>query len=198
MSRSAIIDAIRRNKPAAPAPLPGIPVFANDGADMLETFIATAETGGSQVIRISDSRDIGTALSIRFPDAGIIASPLLFIDTHINLEAVQNPAELEQVDIAVIRGGPGVAENGAIWISEADCMHRVLPFICQHLFVLLDPAGIVQNMHQAYERIRIEKQGFGVFIAGPSKTADIEQSLVTGAQAARSLTIFLTAFSDSK
>jgi L-lactate dehydrogenase complex protein LldG len=33
--------------------------------------------------------------------------------------------------------------------------------------------------------------GFGVFLAGPSKTADIEQSLVLGAHGARGLVVFL-------
>jgi L-lactate dehydrogenase complex protein LldG len=46
-------------------------------------------------------------------------------------------------------------------------------------------------MHQAYERIGNQEYGFGTFIAGPSKTADIEQSLVLGAHGARGLTVFL-------
>ena len=33
--------------------------------------------------------------------------------------------------------------------------------------------------------------GYGCFISGPSKTADIEQALVMGAQAARGVTVII-------
>ncbi len=68
---------------------------------------------------------------------------------------------------------------------------RVLPFITQHLVVLLDESSLVGNMTEAYQKIDIDQDGFGVFIAGPSKTADIEQSLVIGAQGARSFMVII-------
>jgi L-lactate dehydrogenase complex protein LldG len=47
-------------------------------------------------------------------------------------------------------------------------------------------------MHEAYARIEMDpKYNFGTFISGPSKTADIEQALVMGAQAARGVTVVL-------
>jgi len=71
-------------------------------------------------------------------------------------------------------------------------MHnRLLPFICQHLILIIEKKNIVATMHQAYQKIDIAREGFGVFIAGPSKTADIEQSLVIGAHGPRSLTVYL-------
>ena len=46
-------------------------------------------------------------------------------------------------------------------------------------------------MLDSYQLIHNTDYGYGVFISGPSKTADIEQSLVIGAHGAGSLTIFI-------
>ena len=91
-----------------------------------------------------------------------------------------------------MEGTFGVAENGAIWVTEKQMGHRVLPFIAEHLVILLDRQSIVVDMHGAYDRINLSQVSYGTFISGPSKTADIEQVLVMGAQGARSHTVILT------
>ena len=98
---------------------------------------------------------------------------------------------MQDVDVAILQARFGVAENGAVWVTEEDIKIRVLPFIPEHLVALLYTKDIVPTMHQAYERIGTEDYSFGAFIAGPSKTADIEQSLVLGAHGPKSMTILL-------
>lgn len=105
--------------------------------------------------------------------------------------AFLSASELEKVDKAYVKGTVGVAENGAVWIYESQMINRLAPFICQHLVLVIEKKNIVDNLHQAYTKIDVSKEGFGAFIAGPSKTADIEQSLVIGAHGARSATIYV-------
>lgn len=103
---------------------------------------------------------------------------------------VDNPHELELIEVAILQAEFGVAENGAVWISDDYLSHRALPFITQSLALVIPRNALVNNMHDAYNRLT-ETTGWGCFIAGPSKTADIEQSLVIGAHGARSMVIFL-------
>ena len=42
-----------------------------------------------------------------------------------------------------------------------------------------------------YEKVSSTEYLYGCFISGPSKTADIAQALVTGAQAARDVTVIV-------
>ena len=113
------------------------------------------------------------------------------INGNVEEKACDDPHQLETLDYAIVRGEFGVAENGAIWLWDTELRNRVLLFITQHLVLVIPANQIVPTMHQAYERLLFGSEPrFGVFIAGPSKTADIEQSLVIGAHGPRSLTVY--------
>lgn len=190
MSKEKILAHIRANKPAG-KDLPTVPMFPMEMPDLVHAFTAIAEKGFSTCISIGDARDLPTIIQIHYPEAQKIASCFSAFSGNVDLAQVTHPSDLNDIDLAIIPGQMGVAENGAIWVSEAECPHRVLPFITQHLILTLYKDQLVWNLHEAYQQIKIDATGFGVFIAGPSKTADIEQSLVIGAQGARSLTIIL-------
>jgi L-lactate dehydrogenase complex protein LldG len=110
---------------------------------------------------------------------------------NVDPRSISDPHDLADVDFAVLPGRIAVAENAAVWVTGDDVPHRVIFFIAQHIALVVPAGNVVHNMHEAYSRIRFEGSGFGCFISGPSKTADIEQSLVIGAHGARSITIFL-------
>lgn len=109
----------------------------------------------------------------------------------VDLSQVEAPHALQDVDFAVLPGEFAVAENGAVWITDANVRHRVIYFLTQHLALVVPRREMVDTMHAAYDRISLGERRFGAFISGPSKTADIEQSLVIGAHGARSMTVFL-------
>jgi L-lactate dehydrogenase complex protein LldG len=110
---------------------------------------------------------------------------------NVDLDGIDDPHQLQTLDFVVPEGEFAVAENAAVWLTDARIKHRVTPFITQHLALVVRSSQIVHNMHEAYRRIAFQGPQFGVFISGPSKTADIEQSLVIGAHGPRSLTVFV-------
>lgn len=105
--------------------------------------------------------------------------------------SAESGSRFQDVDLVILRAGFGVAENGAVWITDSQLPDRVLPFITQNLVVLVDRGNVVPTLEEAYDRIGAEGYEFGVFIAGPSKTADIEQSLVLGAHGPKTMTVIL-------
>lgn len=159
----------------------------------LVQFVKMTEMVGGQVIEVDPGRDINVLIRELFPDAKEIASnlPEITIATR-NPDTVGRARDLNGTDVGVIRGKFGVAENACVWIPQT-MKEKAVCFISENLIILLPKSQIVNNMHEAYKRIEFDKEydGYGTFISGPSKTADIAQVLVMGAQAARSATILL-------
>ena len=159
----------------------------------LVQFVKMSEMVGGQVIEVDPGRDINELIRELFPDAKEIASnlPEITIATR-NPDTVGRARDLNGTDVGIIRGKFGVAENACIWIPQT-MKEKAVMFISENLVILLPKSQIVNNMHEAYKRIEFDKEydGYGTFISGPSKTADIAQVLVMGAQAARSATILL-------
>lgn len=191
-SRDEILGAVEPNQPAF-IPLPDISAFTGSTDNVAKRFTETLTAIGGKVIEVTSMEEIRdyVAKSMDHGGRNITTVPLLGdIMEHI-YQSDSNPHSLQDVDNAVIQAHFGVAENGAVWVTEDMLMLRVLPFICQHLAVIVNANDIVPTMHEAYGRIGYTDYGYGAFIAGPSKTADIEQSLVLGAHGPRSMTIFL-------
>ena len=184
--------AVARNQPAR-LPLPEIPTFFSGEADLVEKFSAVAVSIGSKVFRVKDMEEVKQILLKEYSGAKrIVAAFPEFADmAEVAVSPDTNPQSLADVDLAILLAQFGVAENSALWVTDAQLPLRVLPFICQHLALVVPQERLVALMHQAYDVIGAQEYGFGTFIAGPSKTADIEQSLVLGAHGPRTLCVFL-------
>src|SRR5574344_30795 len=159
---------------------------------MVDQFISISKTVGGNVVIMNESDDINKLIKSCYPEAKTIASnlPEVTIAT-INPDNVAAAQELNDTDVTVVNGEVGVAENGCIWVPQAT-KEKAAYFICEYLVIVMSRKNIVNNMHEAYKKIEFNDYGFGSFISGPSKTADIEQALVMGAQSARGVTVILT------
>ncbi|PSR53053.1 lactate utilization protein B/C [Adhaeribacter arboris] len=189
-SREKILDAVKRNQPENTS-LPAIPFFEQPFTDLAQKFSEVVQAIGGEVHPVSSYAQINTILKEEFGNKTIFTSAkelTELVDTGITYANAHAFADLE---LAVVEAHLAVAENGAVWVTEDLLQERALPFIAQHLALIIHPENIVPTMHDAYAKIGTLDYGFATFIAGPSKTADIEQSLVLGAHGPKSLLVFL-------
>lgn len=159
--------------------------------DPVAAFIHTATTSaGAKVIEMGKNDDINELIHKAYPNAKTIASDVPGVKADRNPDDVAKPQDLDGTDVSVVTGTVGCAENACVWIPQT-MKERAVCFICEYLVIIVDRKNIVSNMHEAYSRIEMPEMGFGTFISGPSKTADIEQALVYGAQSFCGVTIIL-------
>lgn len=189
-AREKILQQIKANKPDA-TQLPERFTFNSNFSDPEAKFTESLAAVYTEVIVVSGTDELKYKIGEMYDGvvnrATTIPELSDWADFSLN---VSDPHELETIEVAILQAEFGVAENGAVWISDKYLPHRVLPFITQNLAFVIPRNSIVSNMHEAY-KVLTDSTGWGCFIAGPSKTADIEQSLVIGAHGARSLVVFV-------
>ncbi len=191
MKKEDFLNKLRKNTHVQ-FDMPDMDIRGIQYEDTLGQFVKMTETVGGHVIEAKEGESPDDLVRRAYPEAKVFASnlPEITIATK-NPDTVAEANDLNGTDVGIVRGEVGVAENGCIWIPQT-MKEKAILFISEYLIIFLDKKNIVSNMHEAYARIAMNpKYNFGTFISGPSKTADIEQALVMGAQAARGVTVVL-------
>jgi L-lactate dehydrogenase complex protein LldG len=185
MSREKILARVKASQPIATDNLE-LDDIAIVFEDIKGVFINSVELAGGACLEVQSEADILNYIQSNHDQKTI------YNGLSDNGPLTEDPHEVETLDFAVFKSELAVAENGAIYLSFTSDSQRSAPFLTQVLGLVVRPGDIVSNMVQAYQNVE-EKglEAYGVFISGPSKTADIEQCLVKGAHGACELVVFL-------
>jgi len=190
-TREKILEAVLKNQPATTA-LPDITMFKGDNNDLVKKYMDVFKTIGGTAFLVEDIEAMKALINETFDTTKRTVTTLPELSESFELiSATADPHTYDDVELAIIKAHFSVAENGAVWLTEEVMGQRIIPYICQHLAVVMNADDILPTLHEAYEKIGTGDYGFGGFIGGPSKTADIEQALVLGAHGPLTMTVFI-------
>jgi L-lactate dehydrogenase complex protein LldG len=190
-TREKILEAVLKNQPAATA-LPDTSMFKGNSNDLVQKYMDVFKTIGGSSFLADNIDAVKIVVNKNFDVAKRIVTTLPELSDSFELiSTTVDPHSYDDIELAIIKAHFSVAENGAVWLTEEVMGQRIIPYICQHLAVIVYAESIVPTLHEAYEKIGAGDYGFGGFIGGPSKTADIEQALVLGAHGPLSMTVFI-------
>lgn len=160
--------------------------------ELVKTFCEVGVKSGGMYSLVQDIHEVYQSILNDLPASARVITTYKNLDSNIESYSRGHiVADVQNVDVAIVNGSFGVAENGAVWLTEDQMIDRAVPFLCKHLVLVISENDIVANMHGVYDRIGNDEYGFACFIAGPSKTADIEQSLVIGAHGPVRASVFI-------
>ena len=138
-SRDDILRAVRSHLPP-PADLPEIEARGVTYADRPKQFAAMVEAVGGRCVFAADIAEVNRVLAA-MPEvvtALKIVSLVPGVGTpNVDLNDVNDPHDLADVDFAMLPGRFGVAENGAVWVTDEGVKHRAIYFIAQHLALVI-------------------------------------------------------------
>ncbi len=167
-------------------------MFEGDSNGLVQKYMDVFRTIGGSCFLVKGTAAVKTFIADNFDSGKRIVTTLPELgDSFELISGNVDPHSYHDIELALIKGHFSVAENGAVWLTEEVMGQRIIPYICQHLAVIVRAESIVPTLHEAYKVIGDGDYGFGGFIGGPSKTADIEQALVLGAHGPLSMTVFI-------
>ena len=187
-ARESILADVRRNHPSARA-LPVAPHFRSAASvDLKEKFAAALKQMAGETIPECPA-DVGRFIAARFPTAKNFYSTAREFTGNCTAASFGNWAGPATVDVTVVRAPLGVAETGSVLLSESELVVNTVGFLAHDIVVLLDPAEIVENIHDAYRHRYFRESGYCVLMTGPSGSGDISGVVVHPAQASKTLTV---------
>jgi L-lactate dehydrogenase complex protein LldG len=172
------------------------------GADRVAHFIDKLRSVSGQVTRVASidkvadvvaehlrRYDLGEAIVVA-PDASLEGIP------WSNRLRVQRRAGVGADRVTVTGAYAAVAETGSLVLLSAPESPTTLNFLPDDHLIVVRESQIVTHIEDVWVRMRNDKRAMPRtvnFITGPSKTADIEQTMQEGAHGPRRLHVILLA-----
>jgi L-lactate dehydrogenase complex protein LldG len=186
-SKQIILNKIRKNKPQF---VGDCNINFNQPKYAVEDFVKNLNILGGKALFINKIEQVHDLIAEQYPAVKNVVSFIDKISSNYQVTSDATIEQLDKIELAIVNAEFGVMENGAVWINVEKLVHRSILFITEHLFVILQKDSLVNNMQEAYSKLA-ELPSYGIFIAGPSKTADIERCTVIGAHGPMSLYVIL-------
>lgn len=126
------------------------------------------------------------------PDPALEALPWA---RDTSLEIAVGPGDGDD-EVSVTGSFAGIAETGTLMLASGRHQPTTLAFLPETHIVVLEASRIVGSYEDAWDRLRA-RRGRGLlprtvnFVTGPSRTADIEQTIELGAHGPRRLHILI-------
>jgi L-lactate dehydrogenase complex protein LldG len=186
--RDTILQNVRNNQPSS-RELPGVPKFHSEQpVDLKKQFAAALKELSGDVIT-EPPADFGKFLKNRFPDAKTICSAVPEYAGDSKPEDFGRWSDACSIDVTIVRSPLGVAETGSVLLSEEEFRVNTIGFLAHDIVILLDPAEIVENIHDAYDHPHFRDKTYSLLMSGPSGSADIGGITVHPAQGVMTLTV---------
>jgi len=177
-----------------PGPLPAL------DADPIETFVIRARAVAAQLVEVASPEQAVETVVQGWRDSGA-ASPLVAgPDPRLRRLPWPRDAQVQfrnataEDGIALTTAYAGIAETGSLVMLSGKTSPALLSFLPDHCFCLLERSRILFHPEVLWSRLRADQVDMPralTMITGPSRTADVEQTLQLGAHGPRRLTIVL-------
>ena len=175
--RDTILQNVRNNQPYS-RELPAIPKFhSGQSLDLKQQFAAALKELSGEVVT-EPPADFEQFLRKRFPDAKVICSTVPEYAGNKKPEDFTRWSDASSIDVTIVRSPLGVAETGSVLFSEEEFRVNTIGVFAHDIVILLDPAEIVENIHDAYGHPHFRERAYSLLMSGPSGSADAHLRLV--------------------
>ena len=196
--RMAVADRLA-GTPAGVIPARG----QGDKATQIATFKAEAERAQASVVEVENAADVPAEVARFLRDANLPAFLRMGDDARLTampwdattLEIAHGPSDGHDLN-AVSAAFAAIAESGTLALTSGPENPTTLNFLPDNHFVIVAASDVVGDYESVWRKMRA-RYGGGVaprtvnLITGPSRSADIEQTLLLGAHGPRRLHIVI-------
>ncbi len=167
---------------------------------LLQTML---EKNGAEAIRVRTLKGISEAIASALRDHNLpscvrAGDDAIFESLRAEpggIEVLSGPAQATDT-VALSHAFAGAAETGTLFLSSGADNPSTLNFMPEHHFVVVLVGDIAGSYEECWSKLR-SAHGEGRMprtvnlISGPSRTADIEQTIVMGAHGPKTLVVFI-------